>query len=463
LWPGDRSLPARALSAAILLLAIALLLMVPGFDGLLLPIYGPLVVAMIVGALLTVRLRPQSFAASSMVVIPTVTAYVRLGGSALPAFALALMAAGLIKRAPWARVLLATACDVVAFGAAHGFAQTVAGDSLLVAIAFAISFPCLRVALRWLAQRTGVLEVAADRTDEPNLWLSLALVPLAVLPIVAWLRLGDGALLLSLAALLVVLFVAREAANLAVTRAEVEAERDRLATANTLQDELIHLITHDVRSPLTAILGYAQLGRNALGRHNVERVPEYLDKIEQGSRTVERLIDNLLRLSQIERTGELPPPEAVALSEVAAEVADTLRPLAESKPLELRVDLPAVPLWTYAPPVLLREALSNLVSNAIKYTPAGGAVTLWMRAGDDPAVVLLGVTDTGIGMSDQDLGRLFNRFFRSHDPRAREQQGTGLGLSLTRSVTERIGGKILVTSALDEGTTFTLVLPAHQP
>src|SRR5205814_3608945 len=131
-------------------------------------------------------------------------------------------------------------------------------------------------------------------------------------------------------------------------------ERDRLAAANALQDELVHLITHDVKSPLTAVIGYVQLGRNALRRGNTEPLPDFLDKIEQSGRSIERLVENLLRLSQMERQGELPPAEVVRLPDLAADVVGTLQTLAENKQQQLRIDEPPGEVATLAPPLPLR-------------------------------------------------------------------------------------------------------------
>jgi signal transduction histidine kinase len=113
-----------------------------------------------------------------------------------------------------------------------------------------------------------------------------------------------------------------------------------------------------------------------------------------------------------------------------------------------------------AVPMLLRESLSNLVSNAVKYTPEGGEIVVWAEPGHQPGTTLLGVADTGIGLSEADVARLFTKFFRSSDPRVQRERGSGLGLALTHAMVTRMGGQIEVTSAPNKGTTFRLVLPA---
>jgi signal transduction histidine kinase len=121
-----------------------------------------------------------------------------------------------------------------------------------------------------------------------------------------------------------------------------------------------------------------------------------------------------------------------------------------------------VPIGTppvFASPLLLREALANLVSNAVKYTPNGGHIRIAAAPGEAETVVIA-VTDTGVGLSAADQERLFTRYFRSADPRVGQERGSGLGLALTRSVVEQMGGRITVESTLNHGTTFAILLPA---
>src|SRR5207245_1717371 len=258
------------------------------------------------------------------------------------------------------------------------------------------------------------------------------------LPLLAWQGLGDGGLLLGLAALFMVLMVMVEARNLATARAEVEAERDQLVRANALQRDLTHLITHELKNPLTAVLVYTQLIEKALREDSRERLPGHIGRIKQSAQAIQQLVDNLLQLSRLEDTGELP--------------------VAEPKRLALRTEVPDELPRVVAPLLLLQQALSNLVSNAIKYTPDDGQVLVWARPIDGDGEIVLGVTDTGIGLSQEDLARLFTRFFRSADPRARMERGSGLGLALTSAIITRIGGRIEVDRKINEGTTFRIVL-----
>ena len=411
------------------------------------------------GALLGVRLRP-GVASASVVLVPLLVAFVRYGSGALPAVVIATLLANVVRRSGPIPTLAALAHDVLAFGAGAIVASLATGGDLVQrSVAFAVVFSLLRSGLWTLSQRLRVDPATNPRAERPSLILAIVLAPLAALPILAGDRLGDGALLLSLTALMALLFVVREATNLATARLETEAERNRLARTNELQDELIHLITHELKNPLTMVLAYAQLAQKAVLDGNASRLPTHIETIERGGKAIERLVDNLLSLSELEQSGELPASEPVHLSDLADEVLSVLDPIAEQKGLELAVEMPFDLPAASAPRLLLHEALSNLVSNAIKYTPKGGRVTVWAATGQ-PGTLILGVTDTGIGLSEQDQRRLFDKFFRSADPRARQERGTGLGLALTQAIVLRMGGRIEVESKLDEGTTFRLVLPA---
>jgi signal transduction histidine kinase len=280
------------------------------------------------------------------------------------------------------------------------------------------------------------------------------------LPLAAGERLGDGALLLAIAALLALLFVVREAANLATARTEMESERDKLARSNSLQDDLIYLITHELRNPLTLVMSYSQMTRRAALDANYDQIPTYVGHVERAGRSIQRLMENLLQLSKLERSDELPTPEPVKVANIISQVIGDLGPLAKQKNQTLKAEPTASLEPALTVPMLLREALSNLVSNAVKYTPEGGDIRVWAESGLRPHTIVLGVRDTGIGLSDEDQARLFTKFFRSSDPLVQRERGTGLGLALTHALVTRIGGTITVESEQGRGTTFRLTLPS---
>jgi len=297
--------------------------------------------------------------------------------------------------------------------------------------------------------------------DQPDLPLSLIVAPLGAVAVVAGEILGEGGALLSLAAILPVLSLVGEWWRLRVARAEAELERDQLAQARMVQEELTYLITHEVRNPLTTILGYCQLARRSImaPEEGADELNKHLDRIFRAGKTIERLTENLLELSKVETSENEGANEPVDLGNLVREVAAEIEPLAEQKRQTVVLELPEPPAVALASPILLREALSNLASNAVKYTPEGGRVRMWASAGPEDGCSTLGVSDTGFGLSDMDQGRLFTKFFRSEDPRVARERGAGLGLALTRAIVRRMGGDIVVESRLNEGATFRVLLP----
>ena len=440
------------------LAALAALVGLPGTAPSADPVYAPMALATIAGLLLTVRLAPDRPRAA-LVLLPAMALDARFGLAALPALAWAALAVTLVHGVRGWRVVSNAGQLVLAYTAAHLIAEV--ADGLPRAVIFAAIFAVARLLLWHLARRLSVTKPQAGE-EKPEVLLSLPLVPIGLLPLVAGERLGDGALLLATAALLALLFVVREAVNLATARTEVEVERDRLARANALQDDLINLITHELRNPLTLVMSYAQLTRRAALDGSYDQIPNYLGHVERAGRIIQRLMENLLQLSKLERSDELPAAEPVRLINIINQVIGDLGPLAKQKRQTLQAE-PGVDLDpALTVPMLLREALSNLVSNAVKYTPEGGNIRVWAEQGRGPDTIVVGVRDTGIGLSAEDQGRLFTKFFRSSDPRVQRERGTGLGLALTHALVTRIGGTISVQSVLGQGTTFRLTLPTVQ-
>src|SRR5919202_940401 len=211
--------------------------------------------------------------------------------------------------------------------------------AISLAAVLAVGFACLRYGFAKLGDG---LDTAPPhpRAEQPELVLSLALAPVGALPLLVAQRLGDGPLLLSMAALLALLFVVRAATNLATARSEMESERDPLRRSNALQDDLIHLITHELRNPLTLVRSYSQMTLRAAQDGAYDVLPKYIANIERGGKSIERLIENLLQLSRLERSDGLPEPEPVEPGVVIGQVVADLSPLARQKH-QTRVARPA--------------------------------------------------------------------------------------------------------------------------
>jgi len=224
---------------------------------------------------------------------------------------------------------------------------------------------------------------------------------------------------------------------------------------DTLKSEFVSTVSHDLRSPLTLMRGYATM-LDMVGELN-EQQQSYVHKIISGVENMARLVNNLLDLGRIELGVDL-QVEPVLVLDVLERIINALQPQATQKEIELSLELPKdLPPHIQADPALFHQAVYNLVENAIKYTPQGGQVTLRVRA--TRTDLLIEVQDTGIGISAEDMTRLFERFYRGKSRAARAQHGTGLGLAIVRSIAERHGGRVWADSIEGKGSTFHLQVP----
>ena len=251
----------------------------------------------------------------------------------------------------------------------------------------------------------------------------------------------------------------RRAASTAL-RAAFDREEDmvrQLRDLDVAKTDFVSNVSHELRTPLTSIAGYCEmLGDGDGGELSAEQA-RMLEIIERNTRRLLALIEDLLALSRVESGSikvSLVPTELRPVIEAAAQV--TL-PSAASGGLHVELDVSADLGIVLADPGQLDRAFLNLLSNAIKFTPAGGRVAMSAHRHGDEAVVV--VTDTGIGIPEQDHKRLFTRFFRSSLATDRAIQGTGLGLAIVDSIVSRHGGTITIDSVQGEGTTVTVRLP----
>jgi signal transduction histidine kinase len=240
--------------------------------------------------------------------------------------------------------------------------------------------------------------------------------------------------------------------------AELEEQNRRVWEVNRLKTEFVSLVSHELRTPLTSIAGYVELlseervGAVAAGQR------EYLAIVKHNVDRLIELIDDLLDISRIEAGKVTLRRTTLDLLPLIQGVASLLRPQLEAKGQQLSLDLPPT-----LPPIAgdaerLTQILTNLMSNAYKYTPAGGSIAITLRPEDGR--VRIDVRDTGIGLSPDDQAQVFIPFFRAQHRATQAVGGTGLGLAITRLLVELHGGEITVTSALGQGSTFSFTLPA---
>jgi len=225
-----------------------------------------------------------------------------------------------------------------------------------------------------------------------------------------------------------------------------------------MKSEFVATVSHDLRAPLTFIRGYATM-LMMVGDLN-DKQHDYLDRILHGIEQMSALIDDLLNLRRIE-SGVGIGHESCRLGLVVVEAVDTMRARATAKGITLRLeptdDVPTV----LGDPTLLRQAIGNLVDNAIKYTPTGGQVSVSVRMNQDDEV-LIRVADTGIGIAPENQVRLFEKFYRIKRRETVDIPGTGLGLALVKSIVERHRGRVWVESEINKGSKFYLALPIEE-
>jgi two-component system, OmpR family, phosphate regulon sensor histidine kinase PhoR len=239
-----------------------------------------------------------------------------------------------------------------------------------------------------------------------------------------------------------------------VGQAVVMQDITHLKELDRIKSEFVTTVSHDLRSPLTAILGYVELIARA-GPVNVQQA-EFIRRVRVSVEHITALISDLLDLGRIE-AGLDSAKEPVPLSMLARYAVDGLRGVAETRGLRMEADLPDdLPLLP-GDSIRLRQMIGNLIENAIKYTPEGGTVRVDTYADQDQ--VILRVQDTGRGIPPADQPYLFDKFYRAGNVAA-DTSGTGLGLSIVKSIVDHHHGRVWVESSLGKGSCFTVVLPA---
>jgi two-component system phosphate regulon sensor histidine kinase PhoR len=226
----------------------------------------------------------------------------------------------------------------------------------------------------------------------------------------------------------------------------------RLKDLNRIKSEFVATVSHDLRSPLTAILGYTEL-IDRVGTIN-EQQREFIRRIQFSINNITHLINNLLDLERIE-AGFDTQKEMVTLNPIIAYAVDGLRSWIDDKEQVIHFEVDALPL-ILGNPIRLRQMVGNLISNAVKYTPKGGQI--WVRARSEANMLILQVQDTGPGIPPNEQPYVFNKFYRGTNIPT-DIPGTGLGLAIVKSIAENHQGRVWVDSAVGAGSNFTVVLP----
>lgn len=211
--------------------------------------------------------------------------------------------------------------------------------------------------------------------------------------------------------------------------------------------------SHELRAPLTVMKAAVT---SALGKpRTAEAYRATLENVNAMTDELNAIIQDLLTLA---RSSQRPPQRTrVDLAEIAQQATEPFNMIADKKGVRLEMSADAEPVWVSAESLQLRRAISNLIDNAIRYTPSGGSVTVRAFVNDNRAQV--DVQDTGIGIGAQHLPRVFERFYRADSGRGRDSGGTGLGLAIVRAIAQSHGGEVSVTSLERSGSRFSITLP----
>jgi signal transduction histidine kinase len=225
--------------------------------------------------------------------------------------------------------------------------------------------------------------------------------------------------------------------------------------ADRMKDEFLALVSHELRTPLTSIVGYLELLRDDEDELGSEQGQRFLEVIERNATRLQRLVDDVLFAARAEAGRMGLAKRKIDLVEVIEESVAAAGPKAEDNGVLVRSEVERMPPFE-GDPDRLGQALDNLISNALKFTPPGGRVDVSLRNLGERARIE--VRDTGLGMAEDDRARAFDRFFRASATRD-HAPGVGLGLTIVKTIVEGHGGTIELASREGAGTTFTIELP----
>ncbi|MGH7636203.1 MAG: ATP-binding protein [Gemmatimonadaceae bacterium] len=228
-----------------------------------------------------------------------------------------------------------------------------------------------------------------------------------------------------------------------------------LRRLETVRRDFVANVSHELKTPLTAIRGFAETLSTELSAdaHHAQ----FAGTIRANAERMQHLIDDLLDLSRIESGGWVPTPARIDVAAAAEEAAAPYRDDAGKRGSRLVISIHPSATFLQADPVAVRQALSNLIENAVRHTPSGGTITIF--SGVEDGSVVLGVRDTGAGIPREHLPRVFERFYRVDPARSRAAGGTGLGLAIVKHLVEAHGGHVRAESEVGRGTTVSLVFP----
>jgi two-component system phosphate regulon sensor histidine kinase PhoR len=233
-------------------------------------------------------------------------------------------------------------------------------------------------------------------------------------------------------------------------------DRTELKRLENLRRELVANVSHELKTPLAAIRGYAEtlrLGAVHDAKHNVL----FLRRIEEQADRLHELILNMLQLARLESGEQALEIVELNVGEILERAVEQFSPTAMAKQIAVSVELVEGDLTLTADEEALQTIVNNLIDNGLKYTAAGGRV--WVRSLLGAGTIAIEVEDTGVGIAEAELTRIFERFYRVDKARSRALGGTGLGLSIVKHLVQAHGGAVSVVSTPGKGSTFRVELP----
>ena len=252
--------------------------------------------------------------------------------------------------------------------------------------------------------------------------------------------------------------------NILVSQAAIAIDNarlfDKVTEANQAKSEFMNTASHELKIPMTSIKGYAKLLQMGAAGALTDQQQDFLGIISNNVDRMDRLVSDLLDVSRIEAGRIRLELEDVQISSVIGDVIESVNTQIEEKHLSLTLDIEENLPEIHADYGRMVQIVTNLVSNAYKYTPEGGSITVCAKShnGDVDGIAVT-VEDTGYGISEEDQAQLFTNFFRSGDQNIRNEPGTGLGLSITKKMVETHGGEFILESELGKGSAFSFTLP----
>lgn len=237
---------------------------------------------------------------------------------------------------------------------------------------------------------------------------------------------------------------------------EIELNRQAEEEAERLRREFSANVSHELKTPLTSIFGYAQMINNGMAKP--EDIPVFADRIEKEASRLILLIDDIIKLSNLDERDEMLEAEPIDLALQAQETIASLEKTATDKGVQLFYS--GEKTIINGSKTLIGELMFNLIDNAIKYNKSEGSVTVYAGAGASGAV--FAVKDTGIGIPDKDIDRVFERFYRVDKSHSKTVGGTGLGLSIVKHIAMCHDAKIEIKSEVGKGTTVSVVFPQQE-